>query len=401
MKVIQLKGLQLFCLFWVGAGVADSDQLADKQKELADLRQRSAQYEKELQKQNRNVTTELNLLANLDKEIDLTRSYIASMNTDLNRLEEQIERRGLEITELSAEQEKLRQTIKDRMVYFYKHKRTREIELLLSVQTWQQLKAWLRFEKMIADNDRRTLQALQTRGRSLQEARSFIQVEASTKEQSLQEKRREEVQLSRSRAKRQELLSTLQKNKKLMQSRLEDIRQSEKEISKLIAKAEKARIANAKKQKKTERSERVSGSGTGVMTQSRFSDLKGRMIWPTRGTIISHFGRERHPELNTITENLGIEIKARLGSPVIAVGEGVVQTITWQRSRGNIVIISHEEGYYTVYTHLQDIQVDEMQPVKQGQTIGTVGDSGSLIGPVLHFQIWQNTINLNPEEWLA
>jgi len=401
MKVIQLKGLQLFCLFWVGAGVADSDQLADKQKELADLRQRSAQYEKELQKQNRNVTTELNLLANLDKEIDLTRSYIASMNTDLNRLEEQIERRGLEITELSAEQEKLRQTIKDRMVYFYKHKRTREIELLLSVQTWQQLKAWLRFEKMIADNDRRTLQALQTRGRSLQEARSFIQVEASTKEQSLQEKRREEVQLSRSRAKRQELLSTLQKNKKLMQSRLEDIRQSEKEISKLIAKAEKARIANAKKQKKTERSERVSGSRTGVMTQSRFSDLKGRMIWPTRGTIISHFGRERHPELNTITENLGIEIKARLGSPVIAVGEGVVQTITWQRSRGNIVIISHEEGYYTVYTHLQDIQVDEMQPVKQGQTIGTVGDSGSLIGPVLHFQIWQNTINLNPEEWLA
>ncbi|HPI74511.1 MAG TPA: M23 family metallopeptidase, partial [bacterium] len=64
-------------------------------------------------------------------------------------------------------------------------------------------------------------------------------------------------------------------------------------------------------------------------------------------------------------------------------------------------IISHDNGFYTVYTHLQDIRVAETQTVKRGQTIGTVGDTGSLIGPVLHFQIWKNTTNLNPEEWLG
>jgi len=117
--------------------------------------------------------------------------------------------------------------------------------------------------------------------------------------------------------------------------------------------------------------------------------------------VISHFGRQKHPSLNTITENLGIEIKAKLGAPVKVVDDGQVQTITWQRGRGNIVIISHDDGYYTVYTHLAEIEVNLQQEVKQGQVIGTVGDSGSINGPMLHFQIWKNTSNLNPEDWLT
>jgi murein DD-endopeptidase MepM/ murein hydrolase activator NlpD len=125
------------------------------------------------------------------------------------------------------------------------------------------------------------------------------------------------------------------------------------------------------------------------------------LIWPVQGEIISHFGRQRHPTLNTITENLGVEIKTKLGTPVFAVSDGEVQTITWQRGRGNIIIISHGEGFYTVYTNLSEIRVELSDIVKQGQIIGTVGDSGARDTPILHFQIWKNTHNLDPEEWLA
>ena len=132
-----------------------------------------------------------------------------------------------------------------------------------------------------------------------------------------------------------------------------------------------------------------------------FSSLRGRLPWPTQGQIISHFGKQRHPTLKTITENLGIEIRAPLGTPVQTVDAGQVQTITWQRGRGNIIIVSHDDGYYTVYTHLADIRVDLLDTIEAGEIIGTVGDSGSLNGPVLHFQIWKNTENLNPEDWLG
>jgi len=385
------------CMAW--SAVSGQDEVSSRKNELAALRQQGAAYEKELKKQSRDEAVELKYLANLNKEIDLTRMYVTALNRDLRRLEQQVGRRGQEIDGLDAERRRLREVVKKRVGQFYTHRRAKEIEWLLSSQSWDQLKAWMKYEKLIADNDRRNLQALQDRGQALQREQSFVRIEMQEKARSLQEKRREEDRLQSSLQKRQALLINLQKNKKLVQSRLAEIKASEKEIGKLIAQAEKARKAQAKKKSKQP------GAGPApaqtVVSGHQFSDLKGRMSWPTTGTIVSHFGRERHPALNTVTENLGIEIKAQLGNPVITVDDGVVQTITWQRSRGNIIIISHDNGFYTVYTHLQDIRVAESQPVKRGQTIGTVGDTGSLIGPVLHFQIWKNTTNLNPEEWLG
>ena len=210
------------------AGSADPDVTAVKKKELAELRQQASSYEKELQQHTRDETAQLNLLTSLDKEIDLTQALVRSLNGDLNRLEEQVGRRGQEIDGLSMERERLRRLIKDRMVYFYKYKRAKEIELLLSVQTWEQLSAWVKYVKLVTDNDRRNLQALQDRSRSLERQRQYMHSELLQKERGLQEKQREENRLQVSRKKRQTLLSNVQQNKKLVQVRLQEIKESEK-----------------------------------------------------------------------------------------------------------------------------------------------------------------------------
>jgi septal ring factor EnvC (AmiA/AmiB activator) len=377
---------------------ADSDPTTDQKKELATIRQQVSQYEKELQKRSRDEAAALNFLADLDKEIDFTQRYVRSMSADLSRLERQISERQDDIGILAAEQEKLRQLIRERVVRFYKHHRLQDLEVLFSVRSWEQLSAWMKYERLIADNDRRNLQALQERERALQRQRNLWQIELTEKERKVRDKQLEENNLQVSKDKRQQFLKEIRRDKSLLAKRLQEIKESEKQISALIAAAEKARLS----QKATATKKTVSSPVVAApMLPGHFGGMKGRLPWPTRGPVISHFGRERHPELNTITENLGIEIQARLGSPVTSVGDGIVQTITWQRGRGNIIIISHDDGYYTVYTHLQDIQVEELQTIKQGQIIGSVGDSGSLHGPILHFQIWKNTVNLDPEDWLA
>jgi septal ring factor EnvC (AmiA/AmiB activator) len=286
--------------------------------------------------------------------------------------------------------------IKKRMVQFYKYRRVQDIDLLLNVNSLQQFRAWLRYQKLIADNDRRNLQALVVRQRELEKQQSYLRLERAEKAKKLTERQLEELQLRTSRDKRSGVLTDLRKDKKVLEQRLRDSRDSEKQILSLIAKAEQARLTQSARKPKPSPTRK-----TVAISERTFAQLKGKLVWPTRGVVISRFGRQRHPELNTITENLGIEIKASLGSPVVTVGDGEVQTITWQRGSGNIVIISHEDGYYTVYTHLQEIRVDQSQMVYQGQVIGTVGESGSVNGPVLHFQIWKNTRNLDPEEWLT
>ena len=101
-----------------------------------------------------------------------------------------------------------------------------------------------------------------------------------------------------------------------------------------------------------------------------------------------------------MTENLGLDIKVEAGAAVHSVADGKVTAVTWQRGRGNLIIINHSDGYYTVYTHLDEIFVNLQQTVTAGQVVGTVGETGSLEGPLLHFQIWRKFTHLNPEIWL-
>ena len=68
---------------------------------------------------------------------------------------------------------------------------------------------------------------------------------------------------------------------------------------------------------------------------------------------------------------------------------------------GNILLIYHYGGFRTIYGHLSEIIVTKGEEINEGQLIGRVGDSGSITGPVLHFEIWQNKAPVNPENWLS
>ena len=67
---------------------------------------------------------------------------------------------------------------------------------------------------------------------------------------------------------------------------------------------------------------------------------------------------------------------------------------------GEIVILNHGDGYYTLYAHLSDILVQQGAAVEPGQNIGRVGDTGSLKGTVLHFEVRKGGSALNPQDWL-
>ena len=125
------------------------------------------------------------------------------------------------------------------------------------------------------------------------------------------------------------------------------------------------------------------------------------MIWPVHGTVVSEFGDQKHPQLGTVTSNFGIDIRASEGSPVTSVARGMIAVISWQPLYGNFVMIDHGDGYYTVYSHLGIIEVTKEQEVERDEIIGAVGGRGSVIGPVLNFQVWSGQQRMNPREWLA
>lgn len=119
--------------------------------------------------------------------------------------------------------------------------------------------------------------------------------------------------------------------------------------------------------------------------------------WPVRGRILSTFG----PKPDGL-HNDGINIAARAGSPVIAAENGViVYSGSELRGFGNLVLVRHADGWITAYAHLDRVLVRKGQQVKRGQAIATVGSSGGVDQPQLHFEIRRGTQAVDPAKFLT
>ena len=387
----------LYIIFFITCLVQgkESAKVEQQKQDLESLRQEITKYETELLKSKKNEAKTLDLINDLDKEIDITRSYLNKLEKDLQTRQSKISNHQKEISQISQELESLKKIISKRLTSYYKHTRLHDYQLLFNDGSLKKFKVWLKYQKLATENDRRNYESLKNKHQLLTQHRNRLHSETLKKEQNLIATKRENNNLQASRTKRQNNLKKIKKNTKLLEQHLEQVRETQNKIREFIVQNEQDRLTKPSRlpDKKTD--------DTIVRRDHTFAQLKGRLEWPTKGQIVTRFGRQKHPVLNTITENLGIEIKAPLGSPVVSVDDGQVQTITWQRGRGNIIIISHDNGYYTVYTHLSEINVELSQYVQRNQIIGTVGDSGSLEGPILNFQIWKNTKNLNPEDWIT
>ncbi len=115
--------------------------------------------------------------------------------------------------------------------------------------------------------------------------------------------------------------------------------------------------------------------------------------WPVRGTIISAFGPKGQG-----LDNDGINISAPKGSPVKAADGGMVAYAgNEMKGFGNLVLIKHEGGWVTAYAHLERLVVAKDNIVAKGDMIGTVGTSGGVASPQLHFEARQDGKPVDPE----
>ncbi|MCI0545993.1 MAG: peptidoglycan DD-metalloendopeptidase family protein [Candidatus Rokubacteria bacterium] len=140
--------------------------------------------------------------------------------------------------------------------------------------------------------------------------------------------------------------------------------------------------------------------GASAGSGSAFAGLRGRLLWPADGKVVVEFGPQVHPRFGTRTFRNGIDIAVSEGTTIQAVHAGLVVYTGWFRGYGNLIILDHGGEYYTLYAHAADIRVAEGDDVKQGQPLGTVGDTGSPQGPRLYFEVRHQGKPQDPAHWL-
>ncbi|ABA57422.1 Peptidase M23B [Nitrosococcus oceani ATCC 19707] len=139
---------------------------------------------------------------------------------------------------------------------------------------------------------------------------------------------------------------------------------------------------------------------TGYYTPAGLSMRKAFLRTPVNyARISSHFNlRRKHPVLNRIRAHKGVDYAAPIGTPVKAAGDGKVQFVGRKGGYGKAIVLQHGAKYSTLYGHLSRFKsgLKAGSKVKQGATIGYVGQTGLATGPHLHYEFLVNGVHRNP-----
>lgn len=353
-------------------------EILESRRRLEEIRAERARLQQEMSDVRIRVRDVSSELANVERRLSATRSVLAEIEFQSEATADQIERTTVELVHTRERLAEGRATLERRLRDIYKMGPLHTVRVLLGASSFTDLLNRYRYLQRVASFDR-----------SLVERVEELEVELTEQDQELQQRMAELGGLRQSRLgevaqlraverERQATLQEFRSRERQAQTRLEQLEQDETRMTSLIGdlerrrlEAERARTADA-------------GRATGPSTLSG-SDA-GALDWPLDGDLIYRFGRERRPNGLVLRWN-GIGIAAPTGSPVRAVRGGRVVLAGPFEGYGPTVVLSHGDGFYTLYLYLEEIGVVEGRDVDAGQVVGTVGGADTPEGPHIEFQI--------------
>ena len=362
-----------------------NDAINKMKKEIEELSSK-------LRKANISETTTSKRITNLDEEIALVNKLIQSLKKEetsnrnkVNVLKERIKTKEDEL-------ELLRTRYEQRIINTYQKGRVSDLEKVLSSTSWRQAVYRTQYLKIISSIEQKMTKDIENILLAINKDKlkleSLLRQSISLK----RDKQKQMASLRKMRIKREKELNRIRQDKSALANYMQEKSAGVKQLESIIKKVleDKARF---------EREERIRQQQQALKTKE-FNLLKGQLPWPTEGRVISKFGKQWNSRLKTTTDNPGIDIKGQPGSPIRSTMSGVVTTITYIRGYGTTVIIDHGGGFYTVYSHVTNIQTQVDSEVRSGDVIAYMGDSGSVNGSKLHFEVWGKGQKLDPEKWL-
>ena len=362
-----------------------SEAINNVRKEIEETRRRIKSEKKKEKSTARRLT-------NIDKEISLTDKLYTQLKQELGKTETDIDKLSTAIQANEHQLEILRDRYAVRVVQMYKKGTLADIEKLLSSSSWRQAIYRAKYMGVISNIDQKTQNKIKSL--LIDIGRQRIGLESSYRNKVRLKKDQEDskVTLRASRKKRQQELDKIRNNQSELTKYLEEKQAGMQELESLLKKIRQEKSSY-------DRADRIRKQQAALKTQT-FGKLKGQLPWPASGRVVKRFGRTWNSERKTTTENPGIDIKGKPGSPVRSVIGGIITTITYIRGYGTTIIIDHGGGFYTVYSHVTNVETNEENEVQAGDIIAYMGNAGSIDGSKLHFEIWGHGQKLNPEKWL-
>jgi murein hydrolase activator len=380
----------------------DKKALVEKQKKL----ESEIKYTQSLLKKteaSRNAS--LNDLVTLEKQISLRKELIGNTEKEVGTYSEQIEVTSQRLSELEKNLQLLRDNYSKAIYSTYKNFRLADQLLFVaSSASFSEAFRKINYLRRLGDYRKRQVDDIVKTQTEISNRLSEIQHKKDKKEGLLKAQKRQEELLTRNKNQKAKMVEQLKKKEsdlsKQLAKKKEEAAKLNAQIQAVIAK-EIAAQSKAAKDASTPDKPNLALTPEVQKLSASFVSNKGRLPWPVeRGVISKYFGSYRHPELDILMENNGIDIRTDSYSSVRSVFDGKVVGVVFNPIYKNAVIVSHGE-YFTVYSKLETVNVKKGDEIKAKQIIGVVFTDNETRDSEVHFEVWRGSSKMNPTEWIA
>lgn len=363
----------------VPAQVSDLQrQILDSQRRLEAIREERARLQAEMEQIRSRVRSASSELRNIEQQLSASRSVLAEVEFQADATAVQVEETTAELLRTQEELITGKAVFHRRLRDIYKRGPLHTIRVLLGADSFADLLTRYRYLEMMANYDRAVVDRIENLEEALRLHSQQLELSLAELGRLRQAKLGEVAELRSVENERQRTLAAFRNQERQAQTRLEQLEVDETRLTDLIGDLERRRM-------EAERRAAVAGLGRGGPGTLTGADA-GSLDWPVEGDVIYRFGRERQPNGTVLRWN-GIGIRARTGTPVRAVKSGTVVLAGPFEGYGPTVVVSHGDGFYTLYLYLEEVGVVEGRTVEAGQVVGTVGGSDTPEGPHIEFQI--------------
>jgi septal ring factor EnvC (AmiA/AmiB activator) len=364
-----------------------------KRRELEELQRQAREKRQKAGQLRGQETRALGALKRTERELRGTRRRLKALNQRRERLDHQLEITRANLQRSVESLGNQRRKLAKRLRHLYMIGPAREMEFLISTTSFAGLMMRWDFLQMVAEQDRLLLEGVRSEKEHVEANEARLEGNLSEVARNTQRSQRESSKLANLRHSRAGTVRQIQSKRSEYEAAAAELERSARAIAGLLARLERQRRAEA---------ERARVQGRDPQPYSgNFAQGQGQLDWPVHGSVIGRMGLETHPRFGTQVRNDGIDIAVPVGTAVRAVGKGRVDFANDDyEGVGGMVVLNHGDGYYTIYSHLSDVNVSTGTEVASGTVIGRSGETGSLKGPMLHFEVRKGSSPMNPQSWL-
>lgn len=393
--------MNLIALILIIIFVTASQSLAQNPKDELSGVKREIKVKKQLITRTRKVEAVISTeLQEINRTLDQKESDLGRLNNDLIGVENNLGRIGKDIGKVTDEANLKRTEIERRLTSLYKAGELGALRMFFSAESFPQIAENIRYMRSILDNDKRIFVEYNRKVEELKKLKAELERDAVKKERimvGIEHKKRE---IEQEKKKKSDYLVKVRQDRKSYEVSLKELQANASRLQLMME-----RLDALSRRKLSSRHEKPGSkpkplAELPLVPDRGFASQKGRMSLPVRGEILESYGKHKHPEFDSYTFSKGLSISAGSGSDIKAIYEGSVIFADYFKGFGNMIIVDHGGGYFTLYAHASRLAKKVGANVSRNESIASVGDVDSTKGPILYFEIRHQGKPVDPAGWV-